>query len=408
MRPFRLSAGSVLKNRNYRLYFLGQIVSMSGTMMQSTVQAWLVYRLSDAASWLGIISLANQLPAFLISPIVGVIVDRYDRRKVLIWVELVAMIQAACLAILVYTDHITLAWLALLSVMLGLVTAFELTTRHTLAADLVDRSELHSALAMNSVTINGSRVIGPALAGLLIHQLGEAGCFLLNALSYVAVIVGLIRMRMIQRQILPQNTQVGVTRRMIQGLDYVQTQPRIKKLFALAILISFVAFPYNVLLPVFAKDQLHGDATTLGWLSGMTGLGAVAGALVLGSRNWTDRLRQILSICVFMVGLSLVILGYSRSLPLSLTAMLMLGFFLMSAFPLVNTAIQQKVSDDMRGRVISLYTMTFLGAMPLGGVVQGWLADRIGAGAITMISGSICVATALGLICFSPRKKLTV
>ena len=385
--PLPLNA---LKSRNYRLYFSGQLLSMVGTWMQSTVQAWLVYRLSGSATWLGIVSFSMQMPAFLTRPLAGVIVDRVDRRKLLLWTETVGMLQAFLLAALVYTGHIALWHIALLSILLGVVNAFELTTRHAFAADLVPRADLHNALAWNSVTINGSRIIGPALAGVLIAIVGETWCFMINGISFLAVILGLLFMRMNQRTI--AKSLIGPLQQMRDGARYLTRHPEIRKLVLLTMFISFFGLPFSVLLPVFAKETLGGNATTLGWLIGSSGAGAILGAFRRNSHEVGTDMRQLL-----WIGLSLCLLGLSKSAPLSILATFAIGYFMMGLFPAINTTIQQKVEDSYRGRVLSLYTMSFLGAMPLGSLLSGWLSDRLGAPGVQTSFGAVFLLAGFGL-----------
>ena len=370
---------------------------MVGTWMQGMVQAWLVYRLSHSASWLGFISFSTQLPAFLMSPVAGVLADRGDRRKILIWVQVVAMTQALLLATLVFAGKIELWHVAVLSVVLGLANAFELTTRHAIAGDLVGKADLHSAIACNSIIINGSRILGPALAGVLIAPLGEGWCFLLNGLSYLAVIYGLWIIH------LEQHKHFAGSRNPLAqirgGIQYVQNSPRIRRFLAASTFMSFFGFGYAVLMPVFAKDILHGDARVLGWLTGAAGAGAILGALGLSQAADPEQTERRVYRNLLLIGASLILLGVSRNLALSLGATFGVGFFLMGTFPSLNTAIQQMVDDSVRGRVLSLYTMSFLGAVPLGNLLAGGLADRIGASWVEIASGSVFLIAGVALNC---------
>ncbi|OFZ22034.1 MAG: hypothetical protein A2X94_16425 [Bdellovibrionales bacterium GWB1_55_8] len=388
-----------LKHRNYRLYFTGQLLSMVGTWMQSTVQAWLVYRLSGSATWLGIVTFSMQLPAFLASPMAGVVADRVDRRKILLWAEAIGMLQAFALAALVLTGHVELWHVAALSMVLGVVHAFEMTSRHSLAAELVPRTDLHNAIAWNSVTMNGSRIVGPALAGVLIVQVGEAWCFLLNGLSFLAVILGLLLMRL-----QPRNIEPAMSRPLEQireGALYVLKNRNILKLVGLTAFIGFFGFPYAVLLPVFAKGILGGDSRTLGFLIGAAGVGAILGAfrgLGKPSESSTDS-RQFL-----LIGVSICTLGLSRSVSLSIAATFFIGFFMMGILPVFNTTIQHLVEDSFRGRVLSIYTMGFLGSMPLGSLLCGWLTDHFGAPAVQVSFGAVFLLLSASLNCKSCMK----
>ncbi|OFZ54507.1 MAG: hypothetical protein A2428_15415 [Bdellovibrionales bacterium RIFOXYC1_FULL_54_43] len=386
-----------LKNRNYRLYFSGQLVSMIGTWMQSTVLSWLVYRLSHSATWLGIIAFSTQLPAFLASPMAGLVADRKDRRTVLLWVEIIAIIQAFMLAALFFSGKIALWHIAALSIVLGIINAFEMTTRHAFAVDLVGKTDLPSALAFNSVTINGSRMVGPAIAGLLIAPIGEGWCFVLNGLSYLAVILGLLLMKLEKRVALPF-LATNPFSQIWDAFQYTRQVPRIARLILLSAFISFFGAPYVVLLPVFAKEALQGDALTLGWLTGTSGLGAICGAFEFASRSESpEAMERKFPIRLILVGLSLATLGASSQLWLSLLATFGIGFFMMAIFPSINTTIQQIVDDSYRGRVVSLYTMSFLGTMPLGGLLAGWLADRTSALAVELSFGAIFLIVGITL-----------
>ncbi|MDR3608770.1 MAG: MFS transporter [Oligoflexia bacterium] len=392
-----------IRVRNYRLFFYGQLTSMVGTWMQSMVQSWLVYRLTGSALWLGVITFVMQGTAFFTSPVAGYIVDRTDRRKLLIWIEVGSMIQAFLLAALVFTGTIRIWQLAVLSALLGVANSFESTTRHSFAFDLVGRADLSSAIGLNSVTINLSRVIGPSIAGALIALLGTGGegwCFVINGASFLAVIfcLALMREEELHTHRGPKTTEApsGFVHQLTLGLRYVQENTQIRDLLLFTTFMSFVGFPYAVIMPFIATQTLHGGANTLGWLTGTLGVGALFGGLSASRpRKGTQAIwRKILS-DLFFLGFSLVILGLSRSMTLSMCAATALGFFLMGSFPLVNSTIQTLVDDSVRGRVVSLYTMSFLGAGPLGSLVMGSLTDGIGVQKATIGCGVFCVLSAL-------------
>mgnify|MGYP001587272187 CR=1 FL=1 len=374
------------------------MVSMAGTWMQSTVQAWLVYRLSHSTGWLGIITFCTQFPAFIISPVAGIIADHKDRKKILMWTGIVGLLQALALSALVFTGQVNLWHITFLSVVLGLVNGFELTTRHAFAMDLVGKSDLNSAIALNSTTINSSRILGPALAGICINWIGEAWCFIINSMSYLAIIASLLMIKMEPRtaaitdsiRIYPALSELRA------AITYIRGVKRIRRLMLIAAAVSFVAFPYTVLLPAFAKTILHGDAVTLSSLMAMTGFGAIMGALASVTVLNDRYIERKLTMSMVKTGGCLCVLGLSNTLWLSLLCTFGLGFFLMGMFPIINTAIQQTIEDSLRGRVLSLYTMTFLGAMPLGGLMAGWLADHLGVQTVTISTGIICAG--LGLI----------
>lgn len=396
MSPFSLPF-TAFRNPNYRLYFFGQTISMAGTWMQSVVQAWLVYRLTGSAHWLGLISFASQIPAFFLSPLAGVVADRMDRRKLLLWVEGVQMLQAFALAALVATDRVQPWHVAALSALLGVATAFDITTRHAFASDMVGKDALPSAIALNAVIINGSRIAGPALGGVALGWIGEAGCFFLNGVSYLAVIFGLLGMRIPDRNP-AKRSRLPILAQFAEALCYVRRERGILRLLALATFVSFIAFPYSVLLPVVAKDILGGDAQTLAWLTASAGFGAVAGVLTLGGRGTTfQQIERILTAEVAAAGCALALLGLARTALTATVATFLVGYFLMAIFPRINATIQATVQDSMRGRVLSLYTMTFLGAVPLGSVLFGWLTDRLGVAPVAIGGGLLCAAVGTGL-----------
>lgn len=365
---------------------------MVGTWMQATAQAWLVYSLTLSASWLGVITFCSQLPAFILSPFAGVALDRWNRRKVLLWAQVLAMVEAVILSVLIFTGKIQVWHIGVTSVLLGISAAFDHAGRHVLGYDLVGQENLSSAVTLNAVTFHGSRVIGPALAGIVIQIAGEGWCFLLNALSFLAVIggLGLIRLSQIPKRDL---TRLKPLSQIGDAIRYISKTPGIPRLLFHSCFFCFVGFPYVVLLPVFAKTVLGGNAQTLAWLTSASGLGSVLGAISVGNVRAEDFERDLALDMVFL-GSSLAALGASQHFWFSMLATFGSGFFYIRIWPRINTLIQEKVSDTMRGRVMSLYSMTFLGAMPLGCALAGDLADRFtarnvefGAGLIFFLAG---------------------
>jgi MFS family permease len=356
--------------------------------MQLMVQSWLVYQLTHSAYWLGFVSLCSQLPAFFTSPFAGVIADHKNRRAILLWVQIVGMVQAFALAFLVFTGKVHFWEIAVLSVVLGMLNAFEITTRHAFSADLVGKKDLSSAIALNSATINISRVLGPAIGGLLLVPFGEGGCFVVNGFSYLAVIIGLSMMHLG-----PQGKKIRLSdswEHLGDALRYVRNTPAILKFMGLATFISLVGFSYSVLLPIVAKEVLHGDSRTLAILSASAGIGAITGAVGLGSAEITGIYQKIFTY-IWLMGCGFVILGLSHYVWLSATAMFFIGCFMMGAFPIINSSIQSVVEDSMRARVMSIYSMTFFGATPIGSLIVGSLADRVGTQNVAIGSGITCM-----------------
>lgn len=387
----------VLKNSNYRVYFIGQLISMSGTWMQSIAQSWLVYRLSHSGTWLGVITFAVHMTAFVLSPVAGVVADQFDRRKILVATQVVAIAQALCLGALLLSGHVQLWHVVALAAVLGCVNAFDITTRQAFAVDMVGKADLTSAIVLNAVVINVSRVVGPAAAGFLIGVVGEGWCFLLNGLSTLPVLVGLLLMRIERpnRAGAPRNSVVG---NMAEGWAYALRHRVILRLLVISASVCFFGSPFVVLLPVFAKSVLGGDANTLAWLTGVMGLGAVLGALGVARRTNVTHIRRQIVRYTILWGVGIAVLGASKSLALSLVTMFYIGYVMLSLFPTLNNAIQQLVHDGMRGRVMSLYTMSFLGTMPVGSLAIGWLSDKFGAPHVAMVSGGLTASIGLALI----------
>lgn len=394
-----------LNNSNFRIYFITQFFSMSGTWMQSIAQGWLVYQITHSGYWLGIISFISQVPAFFISPLAGVIADQKDRRRILLVVQIICMAQAFLLAFLALSERIELWHILVLAALLSITNAFDMVGRHAFAADLVARQDLKSAINMNALVIQTSRILGPVVAGMLISlsipsvsskplHYGEGLCFLVNALSYIPVIYGLSILDMPIRKLILHDLDTTIFKKFFVTLQYVSKTPVILKALGLATFKSFVCVTYVVLLPIFAKEVLHGDGSTLAWLSAFNGIGAVLGTLSIDSYFSTGSLRIKLTYNLIFIGLSLIFLGLAQNTFFIFVAVLLCGFFSMRAFPLLNHTIQDAVDERFRGRLASLYLMTFLGATPIGNLLAGFFSDRMGAPSVTMFCGAISIFVA--------------
>jgi len=366
----------LLRQRTYSIYFAGQLISMTGTFMQATVQAWLVYRLSGSAAWLGIIAFLTYLPAFILSPIAGVLVDHYDRRLLLIATQVIALLQAALLGFLALTNQVEVWHIAALATLNGMINAFELVSRHSFAVQMVGKEDLPSAIALNAFIINAAKIIGPSLGGILVAYLNEGTCFLINSASYIAVIYSLC---LFSSQHEVKKEQIQILKNLAEGVRYVLRHQKLHFPLVFAAFIGVVSAPYVTLLPVFAKDVLSGDARSLGFLTGMHALGALIGALTSIGRGRLSEIRPLLIGRLILVGLGLSIYALSNHLWISGVAIAVVGYFLISSYPLINTYLQDQVDDRMRGRVISLYSMTFLGTIPFGGIISGWIAEWMSA-----------------------------
>jgi MFS family permease len=385
-----------LRHRNYRLYFAGQLVSLTGTWMQSVAQAWLAYQLTHSAALLGIVGFAGQVPALLFSPFGGLIADRFPRRKVLLATQATSMVLAFVLAGLTLSGAVTVAWILALAALGGMVNAFDIPTRQAFAVDMVGREDLINAIALNSSVFNGARVLGPAIAGILVARIGEGWCFLVNGLSYIAVLGSLLAMR------LPAHSRAATTAsawsRVREGFVYVARARPVRALLLLLGLVSLTGMPYAVLMPVFAKEILGGGAHEMGILMGCSGAGALLGAIVLASRKSVKGLGAFVAWCAGGLGLALVAFAFSHSFWLSALLLVPVGFCMMSEMASSNTLIQSLIPDAVRGRVMSVYAMMFMGMAPIGALLAGALAARIGAPATVAGGGAVCL---LGALCFA-------
>ncbi len=383
-----------LRYRNYRLFFGGQSLSLVGTWVQRIALAWLVYRLSGSAFLLGVVGFAGQFPTFLLASFAGVLTDRWNRYRILFAMQVLAMIQASVLASLYYFGSIQVWHIVLLSVLLGCINAFDITARQAFVVEMVEKPEdLGNAIALNSSIFNGARLVGPSIAGLLIASTGEGVCFLLNAVSYLFIIASLALMKVKPR---PRDRQhPNVLKGLKDGLVYAFGFAPIRSLILLLGLVSLMGMPYAVLMPIFAKEILHGGPHTYGYLMGASGIGALLGAVYLASRRSVLGLGRIIPLAAGVFGLGLVAFSFSRIFWLSMILMVVAGLGMMLQMASSNIVLQTIVDDDKRGRVMSLYMMAFMGAMPLGSFIAGGLASVLGAPTTLALGGVMCVAGAL-------------
>ena len=380
-----------LKHRNFQLFFSGQLISLVGTWMQSVAQAWLVYRLTGSSLLLGSVGFASQFPVFVVAPIGGIVADRYHRQRVVIGTQVASMILAFVLAALTLTNKITVPEIFILAALLGVVNAFDIPGRQSFLVDMVGKEDLMNAIALNSSMFNGARVIGPAVAGILVARIGEGWCFFANAVSYVAVIIGLLLMHVPRKQHTPEASPLE---HIIEGFRFVQHTAPILALLLLLGLISLVAMPYTVLMPIFADRILQGGARELGILMGATGVGALLGALTLATRTGVYGLGRWITWSCAGFAIGLILFASSRYFWLSTTLLVPVGFCMMLEMLSSNTLIQAMVPDHLRGRVMSVYSMMFMGMAPLGALFGGGLADRIGAPLTITIGGIACLGGA--------------
>jgi MFS family permease len=387
------SIGRALRNRNYRLFFAGQSISLIGTWLTRVATSWLVYRLTGSALLLGIVGFAGQIPTFFLAPVAGVWVDRWNRHRVLVVTQVLAMIQSALLAALAWSSRMTVVHIAALSVAQGLINAFDMPARQAFVVEMVaDRNDLPNAIALNSSMVNAARLIGPSVAGILIGLFGEGWCFAIDAVSYLAVIASLLAMRITVRPRAPRTTRVGAE--LAEGFRYVVGNVPIRSVLLLLAIVSLMGMPYTVLMPVVATQVLHGRAHTLGFLMAASGAGALAGALYLASRTTVIGLGRVIAIAAAVFGASLIGFSLSHVLWLSLVLMVPTGMGMMVQMAASNTVLQTLVDEDKRGRVMSFYAMAFFGTVPFGSLLAGTLAQRIGASNTIGIGGIACVVGA--------------
>jgi MFS family permease len=395
-----------LRNKNYRLFFYGQTLSLVGTWIQQVALSWLIYSVTNSPFLLGFVMFAGQLPTFLIAPFAGVLADRYDKRKMIIITQAVAMLQAILLAIFVLTNHINVTVLIILNIILGISNAFDIPTRQSFVIQMVDHKEdLPNAIALNSSIVNGSRLIGPAIAGILVASLGEGICFLINAISFVFVIISLLLMK-IEKEEKAGNEKVSILKQLKEGYQYSFGFLPIRSVILLLAVVSLFGNPYLVLLPVFAKDILSGNATTLGYLNSAVGIGALSAALYLASRKSTLGLGKIIATTTLIFALSLVSFSFSKTFTLSVIILLFCGFGMMMQTAGSNTILQTLSNDDMRGRVMSFYTVAFRGMAPFGSLWAGTFADNFGAPVTVLISGIVCLGA--GMLFFKNLKIIRI
>jgi MFS family permease len=386
-----------LRHQNFRLFAAGQLISLVGTWMQQVAQSWLIYRLTNSALLLGAIGFANQIPVFFLGAIGGHVADRYDRRRVLLITQSVSMILAFALAALTLSGRVREWHLFVLSVLLGIVNAFDIPARQAYLVQLVDREDLINAIALNSSMFNGARIVGPAIAGLLVAAIGEGWCFFANAVSYIAVIVGL--MMITTPRFVAQHGR-SVWANITEGFRFVGRTAPVRALLLLIGAVSFTAMPYSVLMPLFADRVLHAGARGLGILMGAAGAGALIGSLALASRSSVKGLGRWVAISCAIFGAALAVFATSRTFALSAALLVVAGGAVMVQMASSNTLIQSMVPDELRGRVMSVYTMMFVGMGPIGALLAGSIAERIGA-PLTVAGGGII--TVLAAVAFFLR-----
>jgi len=383
-----------LRSRNYRLFFIGQAISLIGTWMQTVAASWLAYRLSNSAFILGIVGFVGDIPSFLFMSIAGVMADRWDKRKILLLTQSMAMLQAFILAALSLTGTIRIWHLISLNAFLGLINAFDMPTRQAFVVEMLEnKNDLPNAIALNSSIFNSARMIGPSIAGILISTLGEGFCFLINGLSFGAVIAVLLAMKITTQS--PKAKIMDTFQGLKQGFAYAFGFLPIRAMLLLVALVSLLGMSYAVLMPVLARDILHGGPNTLGFLMASSGSGALIAAIYLAARRSVLGLGRMIPLSLCMFSVSIICMALSRNLILSAMLMFIAGFGVMTQVASSNTLIQTIVEEDKRGRVMGIYTMCFRGIAPFGSLLAGTLASRLGAPNTLLLGGIVCLLGAL-------------
>ena len=391
------------RHRNYRLFFAGQLTSLCGTWMQTVAQSWLVYRLTGSATLLGIVGFASQFPIFIFSPVAGAVADSHPRRRSMIVIQTLMMLQAFPLAYLTMTNRIQVWHIMVLATLLGVCSAFDIPVRQAFVAEMVAREDLINAIALNSSMMNGARIIGPAIAGVTVSLVGEGWCFLLNGFSYLAVIIGLLFIT--AGNTVPREDQSSRLETILEGFRYaIHTQP-VRALLLLLGLSSLMGMPYSTLMPIFADQILHGGAQGLGLLMGFSGVGALLGAATLAGRRGLRGLSTWIMLACGGFGASLILFSLSRLFWISLLLLVPVGFCLMVQLASSNTLIQSMVPDRLRGRVMAVYSMMFVGMAPFGALLAGLLANLLGAPGTVMAGGIACIAGAVVFRSHLPRVR---
>ncbi len=391
-----LGAFRALRHRNFRLFFGGQFISLIGTWMQSVAQGWLVLKLTNSALMLGVVSFAGYLPVLLVALFAGVIVDHADRRRLIVATQALLMMSAFILSALTWAGVVRVEHVVILAAVNGLVTAFDMPARQTFVVEMVGREDLPNAIALNSMVFNGARVVGPAVAGVLISVIGIAGCFFLNGLSYIAVIWCLLEMELVAREL----PRIGsaMFQRLREGFDYIWHHRASFYLLLLIALNAGFGMQYSVLIPVFARDVLHGGPRALGFLLAAQGLGALLGGIVLASSRTPRGLRQNLLFGLFGSAAGIFVFGFSSWMWLSLLAQMVIGAGLLNYMATSNTMLQLFVSDELRGRVMSMYTLSFIGLAPIGSLEVGFIGERVNPQAAVALSAVAVLACGIILL----------
>lgn len=395
-----------LRHRNFQLFFSGQLVSLVGTWMDNIAEAWLVYRLTGSSLLLGTVAFCGQFPVFLLAPLGGMAADRFHRRSIVVVTQTSAMVLAGILATLTLLGRITVWEILLIDTLQGVVNAFDIPARQAFLVEMVGREDLINAIALNSSMFNGARILGPSVAGILVASIGEGWCFFANAVSYIAVIAGLLLMKLNYAPRPPQ--KATPFENILEGFQFVRRTGPMRAIIMLIGLVSIVAVPYSVLMPIFADRILHGGPRALGILMSGAGLGALLGALTLATRHGVKGLGRWIAAGAAGFGFSLILFSFSRSFWLSVALLVPVGYGVMLQMSSSNTMIQAMVPDELRGRVMAVYTMMFMGMAPMGALFAGFMADRITAPWTVALGGLAAIVGAAVFRRHLPKVRIEV
>ncbi|KAA6439367.1 MFS transporter [Dyadobacter flavalbus] len=385
-----IPALSAFDSRNYKLYFAGQTISLLGTWMQKTAISWIIYSMTHSKFMLGVSIFANLFPSAMLTPFGGVVSDRYNRYRVLLITQILSMLQALTLTLVVYFKNYAVWEIISLSVVLGLINAFDVPARQSLVYELVDdKKNLPNALALNSSMVNLSKLIGPAIAGVAIERFGEVACFGANAFSFIAVISSLLMIRLPAFQAVKHTK--NIFGELAEGLTYIRQTPSIRYIIVMLALASLLLLPFTSLMPIYAKDIFKGTASTFGLLDSAIGCGALVGAIFLATLRPGTNLSRILAINTFVFGMGLILFSYMRIYPLALVFIAIGAFGMMSQTTISNTLIQTTVTPSMRGRVISIFVMAYSGGVPIGSLIVSYVSQHIGVQATVMGQGILAL-----------------
>jgi len=398
---------SSLESRKYRFYFVGQGISLIGSWMQTIAMGWLVYRLTGSVFLLGFVGFTNQIPSFILSPFAGVITDRFSRQKIMLWAQIIFMLQALAISLLVLTDHIAIWHIILLSLLFGITSAFDAPARQALVVDLIDDPKnLGNAIALNSALFNGARLVGPAIAGIVIALVGEGICFMINALSYLAIIYVLYSGIPVKME--NHNPKNSIWQELTDGFRYTFRFKPIRTLLVMLAILSLFGTPFTTLMPAFASEILKGGSHVYGFLMSATGAGAFVGAIYLASRKSVLGLGKIIRYNSYLFGIALLGIAFSNYLWLAMLVAFAAGFSIISAIASINTLIQTLANEDMRGRVMSFYAMALMGMSPIGNFLAGSVASGIGISYTFVMCGLITILSAGWFTIYRPRLRNSV